>query len=72
METVMAEGERTGSNSGIYAMLIIVVILILGVALYFSGMFGNRGTEGIDIDVDIEAPAVPDADPGEGGSTTGN
>jgi len=56
----MAEGERTGGSGGIYAMLIVVVILILAVALYFSGMFGNRGAEDTNIDVDIEAPAPPD------------
>ena len=55
----MAEGERGGGNGGIYAMLIIVVILILGVALYFSGIMGNGGDEDMNIDVDIEAPEVP-------------
>jgi hypothetical protein len=67
METVMAEGEGGGSNGGIYAMLIIVVILILGVALYFSGIVGNRGGEDTNIDVEIDAPALPD-----GGGTGGN
>jgi hypothetical protein len=41
-------------------MLIVVVILILAVALYFSGMLGNRGGDGADVDVNIETPAVPD------------
>lgn len=65
----MAEGERTGSNGGIYAMLIIVVILILGVALYFSGMFGNRGGDDTNIDVNIETPSLPDGDGGGGGGS---
>jgi hypothetical protein len=57
----MAEVERSEGNGGLYAMLIVVVILILGVALYFSGALGNRaGDEGADIDVNVEAPAVPD------------
>lgn len=63
----MAEGERGGGNSGIYAMLIIVVILILGVALYFSGIMGNGGGGDTNIDVDIEAPEMP-----AGGGTDGN
>lgn len=57
----MAEGERTGGNGGIYAMLIIVVILILAVALYFSGMIGNGG-EDTNVDVNIETPSLPDGD----------
>ncbi|MGH7446864.1 MAG: hypothetical protein ACREK1_12125 [Longimicrobiales bacterium] len=61
----MDEGERSGNHGGIYAMLIVVVILILGVALYFSGMFGNRGRDDMDVDVDIEVPALPDD--GQGG-----
>lgn len=60
----MAEVERSESHGGIYALLIVVVILILGVALYFSGMLGNRGNDSADIDVDIEAPAVPSPDGG--------
>lgn len=67
----MAEGERTGGSGGIYAMLIVVVMLILAVALYFSGMFGNRGGEDTNVDVDIEAPSLPDGD-GGGGTDTGN
>ncbi|HEX6134221.1 MAG TPA: hypothetical protein VFZ24_09660 [Longimicrobiales bacterium] len=65
----MAEVERSEGHGGIYALLIVVVILILGVALYFSGMLGNRGgDEGLDVDVDIEAPATPaPSGPGEGG-----
>lgn len=64
----MAEVERTGGNGGIYAMLIIVVILILGVALYFSGALGTRGgADGTDIDVNIEAPTTPGG--GDGGGS---
>jgi hypothetical protein len=57
----MAEVERSGGNGGVYAMLIVVVILIIGVALYFSGVIGNRGTDA-NIDVNIEAPAPPGGD----------
>lgn len=67
LEAIMAEGERTGGSGGIYAMLIVVVVLILAVALYFSGMIGNRGGEDMNVDVDIETPSVPD-----GGGADGN
>lgn len=60
----MAEGESSSNQGGIYAMLIVVVVLILAVALYFSGMLGNRGGDGADVDVNVEAPAVPDGDGG--------
>lgn len=61
----MAEVERSGGNGGVYAMLVVVVILILGVALYFSGAIGNRGGDGdADIDVNVEAPAAPGGDGG--------
>jgi len=63
----MAEGESSGNQGGIYAMLIIVVILILAVALYFSGMFGNNGGGGTDVDVNVETPALPDGDGGDAG-----
>jgi len=56
----MAEVERSGGHGGIYAMLVVVVILILGVALYFSGALGDRSrTDELDVDVDIQTPEVP-------------
>lgn len=54
--------ERSGGNGGIYAMLVVVVILILGVALYFSGALGTRGDGDADIDVQIEAPSPTGGD----------
>jgi hypothetical protein len=58
----MAEVERSGGNGGVYAMLVVVVILIIGVALYFSGAIGNRGSTDANIDVNIETPAAPGGD----------
>ena len=50
------QGEGHG---GIYAILIIIVILILAAVLYLSGALGGGGgDEGIDADVQIEAPAA--------------
>ena len=45
----------------------LALLLILGVALYFSGIVGNGGGEDTNIDVDIEAPEMP-----AGGGTDGN
>ncbi|HET6361750.1 MAG TPA: hypothetical protein VFH11_06800 [Gemmatimonadota bacterium] len=50
-------------HGGIYAILVIIAILIVGAVLYFSGVLGERtAEEDIDADIDIEAPEVPDVD----------
>ena len=56
-------------HGGLYAILIIIVILIVAGILYFSGVFGGAATtadEGdVDTDITIEQPAdidVPDVD----------
>jgi hypothetical protein len=51
-------------NAGIYAILVIIVVLIIGAVLYFSGVLGPRAAEDDDInaDIDIEQPEVPDVD----------
>jgi len=51
-------------HAGIYAILVIIVVLIVGAVLYFSGVLGPRTEEdgGIDADINIEQPdiEVPD------------
>ncbi|MGH7477827.1 MAG: hypothetical protein ACRELD_16290 [Longimicrobiales bacterium] len=61
----MAEAEhRNGGNGGIYAILIIIVILLVGAILWFSGALGERGdTERIEADVNIEVPAGDEGNP---------
>lgn len=51
-------------NAGIYAILVIIAVLIIGAVLYFSGVLGPRSAEdeGINADINIEQPDVPDVD----------
>jgi hypothetical protein len=44
------------SNGGVYAFLVLIVVLILGAIAYFGGFLGHRGGDGggtkrIEIDV---------------------
>lgn len=56
---------RSGGNghAGIYAILVIIVVLIVGAVLYFSGILGPRTAddEGLEADINIEQE-VPDVD----------
>ena len=56
---------RSGGDghAGIYAILVIIVVLIVGAVLYFSGILGPRTAEdeGLDADINIEQE-VPDVD----------
>lgn len=56
---------RSGGNghAGIYAILVIIVVLIVGAVLYFSGILGPRAAddEGLEADINIEQE-VPDVD----------
>lgn len=58
--------ERRGDGDGkggIYAILVIIVVLIVGAVLYFSGVMGPREAEDdFQADIEIEAPEVPDVD----------
>ncbi|HEX6030663.1 MAG TPA: hypothetical protein VFY90_04470 [Tepidiformaceae bacterium] len=50
-------------NAGVYAILVIIAVLIVGAVLYFSGVLGERtAEEDINADIDIEAPEAPDID----------
>ena len=51
-------------NAGIYAILVIIAVLIIGAVLYFSGVLGPRTAEDGDLnaDIDIEQPEMPDVD----------
>ena len=56
---------RSGGDghAGIYAILVIIVVLIVGAVLYFSGILGPRTAEdeGLEADINIEQE-VPDVD----------
>ena len=50
-------------NAGVYAILVIIAVLIVGAVLYFSGVLGDRTAEDeLDADIDIESTDVPDVD----------
>ena len=50
-------------NGGIYAILVIIAVLIVGAVLYFSGVLGDRTADDeINADIDIEQPDLPDVD----------
>lgn len=55
---------RGDGNAGVYAILVIIVVLIIGAVLYFSGVLGPRDEAGDDIeaDINIEQPDMPDVD----------
>jgi hypothetical protein len=45
-----------GSNAGIYAFLVLIVVLILGAVAYLGGFVGSRGDGGSDtkkIEIDV-------------------
>ena len=56
---------RSGGDghAGIYAILVIIVVLIVGAVLYFSGVLGPRAAEdeGLEADINIQQE-VPDVD----------
>ena len=56
---------RSGGDghAGIYAILVIIVVLIVGAVLYFSGILGPRTAEdeGLEADINIEQE-IPDVD----------
>ena len=52
----MAEGEG-GGNTGIVAMLVIfIIVVVLAFLAWRGGMFGGKSTN-IDVDVKTPAPA---------------
>lgn len=59
-----SEPRGGDGNAGVYAILVIVVVLIVGAVIYFSGVLGPRDTDGDDIeaDINIEQPDMPDVD----------
>ena len=72
MEIDMADYDRPsettvvhtdGGNGGLYAVLIVVVILLVAGFVWFSGGFGMRDTDdGPDIELNVPQPSAPDVD----------
>lgn len=49
-----------GGNGGLYAVLIVVVILLVAGFVWFSGGFGTRADDRPDIQLNVPAPKAPD------------
>ena len=56
--------QVNGGSGGMWAVVVIVSLLIVGAFLFFRGGLGDRDT---DVDVQIEAPANPGGGGGGGG-----
>jgi hypothetical protein len=52
---IMADDNDTGSNL-IWAVATIIIVAIIALAIYSSGMLNQKKTQ--DIDVEIKAPAA--------------
>jgi cytoskeletal protein RodZ len=58
-----SEPSGGDGNAGVYAILVIIAVLIVGAVLYFSGVLGDRTAEDeLNADIDIESTDVPDVD----------
>lgn len=73
-ETHTLTTHSTSGHGGIYALLIVVVLLLVGGFIFLSGGLGDEDT-GPDIDIevpapeggiDVEAPEIPGSGGGEG------
>ena len=57
----MTNGTRERGQGGIYAILVITIVLLIAGFLYFSGTLGGRDDADLEIDVDVPgAPGAPD------------
>ena len=50
-----------GGNGGLYAVLVVVVILLVAGFVWFSGGFGMRDADD-GPDIELNVPAAPDVD----------
>jgi hypothetical protein len=62
----MARTDASGSNTGLYVFMAVILLLLVFALLWFGGVVGggDRGTRNIDADIRIETPDV-----GGGGQT---
>lgn len=54
----MDEGNSTGNNM-IWAITMIIIVAIIAGAIYYSGFLSQKGTPNTDVDIKVDAPAVP-------------
>lgn len=55
----MANGTREGGKGGIYALLVVIIILLIAGFLYFTGVLGGRDDADLEIDVDVPGEVNP-------------
>jgi hypothetical protein len=53
----MANGTGDGGKGGIYALLVIIIVLLIAGFLYFTGTFG--GSDDADLEIDVDVPGAP-------------
>ncbi len=60
-----------GSSAGVWAFVIVLLLLVIAGVLYFTGVFNGRSlvSETDKVDIHVHAPASPNG--GGGGSTAG-
>ena len=59
-EVLMANGTSEGGKGGLYALLVVIIVLLIAGFLYFSGGLGGSDDADLEIDVDVpEAPGNP-------------
>ena len=54
----MTNGTRERGQGGIYAILVIIIVLLIAGFLYFSGTLGGRDDDA-DLEIDVDVPGAP-------------
>jgi ABC-type transporter Mla subunit MlaD len=56
--------DRGSSNVAIVALVVVLILVAVGVALYYGGAFGGRGESTTVIEVPVTPPDPPGGDTG--------